>query len=47
MEVLWLEGALAGLEEIVDYIAARNPDVAPKVAAALRDAAVRLGAHPQ
>jgi plasmid stabilization system protein ParE len=47
MEVFWLEGALADLADIVGYIAARNPIAAPKVAAALRDAAVRLGTHPR
>jgi toxin ParE1/3/4 len=47
MEVLWLEGALADLSEIVDYIAERNPEAAPKVAAALHHAAARLGTHPR
>jgi toxin ParE1/3/4 len=47
MEVLWLEGALADLSDIVAYIAERNPTAAPKVAAALHDAAARLGTHPR
>lgn len=46
MEVFWLQEAIDDLEEIVAYIAERNPAAAPKVAAALYDAAVRLGAHP-
>jgi toxin ParE1/3/4 len=47
MEVLWLEGALADLNEIVEYVAERNPAAAPKVAAALHHAAARLGTHPR
>jgi len=47
MEVLWLEGALADLSEIVDHIAESNPAAAPKVAAGLHDAAARLGPHPR
>lgn len=46
MEVFWLEEAISDLEEIVEYVAERNPVAAPKVAAALHDAAARLGAHP-
>ena len=45
MEVLWLEGALADLSEIFEYIAERNPAAAPKVAAALHHAAARIGTH--
>ncbi len=47
MDVFWLEAAIADLDEIVDYIAARNPIAAPKVAGALRAAAVRLGDQPR
>ena len=47
MEVLWLEGALADLSGILEYIAERNPAAAPRVAAALRHAATRLGTHPR
>ena len=47
MDVLWLEAAIADLDEIVDYIAARDPIAAAKVALALRAAAVRLGDHPR
>jgi toxin ParE1/3/4 len=47
MDVFWLEAAVADLNEIVDYIAARHPIAAPKVAAALHAAALRLGDHPR
>jgi addiction module RelE/StbE family toxin len=47
MEVFWLAGALADLSEIMEYIAARNPSAAPKVAAGLHQAAARLGVHPR
>jgi addiction module RelE/StbE family toxin len=47
MEVFWLEGALADLSEIVEYIAERNPAAATNVAAALHRAAARLGIHPR
>lgn len=47
MEVVWLEGAVADLEEIFEYIAARNPSAAPRVAETLYDSAARLAAHPR
>jgi toxin ParE1/3/4 len=46
MAVVWLEGAVADLTEIVDYIAARNPTASARVAAALYDAAAQLDSHP-
>lgn len=46
MEVFWLQEAISDVEEIVEYIAERNSAAAPKVAAALHDASVRLGTHP-
>lgn len=46
MEVLWLKGAVTDLEEIVAYLAERNPAAAAKTAAALHDAASLLGDHP-
>ena len=47
MEVLWLEAAITDLDEILEYITARNPAAARKVAAVLYNAAARLGAHPR
>jgi toxin ParE1/3/4 len=47
MEVFWLAGALADVSEIMEYIAARNPAAAPKVAAGLHTAATRFGVHPR
>jgi plasmid stabilization system protein ParE len=47
MEVFWLAGALADLSEIMEYVAARNPTAAPKMAAGLHHAAARLGVHPR
>jgi toxin ParE1/3/4 len=47
MAVLWLEGAIDDLNEIVDYIAARNPAASAKVAAALYEAAAHLDSHPR
>jgi toxin ParE1/3/4 len=47
MAVVWLEGAVDDLEEIVDYIAARKPAASARVAAALHDAAAHLDSHPR
>jgi len=47
MAIVWLEGAVDDLNEIVDYIAARNPTASAKVAAALYDAAAHLDSHPR
>lgn len=47
MAVLWLEGAIDDLNEIVAYIAARNPAASAKVAAALYEAAAHLESHPR
>jgi toxin ParE1/3/4 len=47
MAVVWLEGAVDDLKEIVDYIAARNPAASARVAAALHDAAAHLDSHPR
>ena len=47
MVVVWLEGAVDDLNEIVGYIAARNPGAAAKVAAALHEVAAHLEAHPR
>jgi addiction module RelE/StbE family toxin len=47
MAIVWLEGAVDDLNEIVDYIAARNPAASAKAAAALHDAAAHLDSHPQ
>jgi plasmid stabilization system protein ParE len=47
MEVLWLEGAITDLDEIVGYIAQRNQAAASKTAAALYDAASLLSDHPR
>ena len=47
MEVLWLKGAVTDLDEIVAYLAERNPAAAARTAAALHDAASLLGDHPR
>jgi toxin ParE1/3/4 len=47
MAVVWLEGAVDDLKEIVDYIAARNPTASATVAAVLYDAATHLDSHPR
>ena len=47
MAVVWLEGAVDDLKEIVDYIAARNPAASARVVAALHGAAAHLDSHPR
>jgi toxin ParE1/3/4 len=47
MDVFWLDGAVADIQEIVAYIEADNPAAAQHVAAALHNAAIRLGSHPR
>jgi len=47
MNVVWLAGAVDDLNEIVGFIAARNPGAAAKVAAALHDVAAHLESHPR
>jgi toxin ParE1/3/4 len=47
MAVVWLEGAVDDLKEIVDHIAASNRTASAKVAAALYDAAAHLDSHPR
>lgn len=47
MEVLWLKGAVTDPDEIVTYLAERNPAAAAKTAAALHDAASLLSDHPR
>lgn len=46
MEVRWLEGALADLEAIQDYLLDRDPSAALRVVAILRDAGNGLATFP-
>ena len=44
--VIWNDQAEAGLRDVVGYIAARNPDAADRFLDLIREAAERLGEHP-
>ena len=44
--VRWTDEALADLEEIADYIAARNPFAAVRLQELIERAAEQLAAHP-
>jgi len=44
--VVWTDAAEADLEEIIDYIAARNISAASKLERRFRDAVVPLSEHP-
>ncbi|TXL69521.1 type II toxin-antitoxin system RelE/ParE family toxin [Vineibacter terrae] len=47
MEVRWLRGALVSLNREIDYIAARNPDAAKRIANRIESTVQRLSASPE
>jgi addiction module RelE/StbE family toxin len=47
VQVRWLRGATTSLERELDYIAARNPEAASKVARRIEDAVLRLAEFPE
>jgi len=46
MQVVWLDDAEADLDRETDYLLARNPDAALRIARAIRAQVGRLAEHP-
>ncbi len=47
MEIRWLRGAIASFNREIDYIAARNPEAAIRIARRIEDSVSRLSAFPE